>query len=257
MSNGLETILNEGRVFEPITAFVEQANISGMAAYQALCDEAARDYEGYWARLAREQIVWRKPFTKILNESSAPSCEWFSDGELNVSYNCLDRHLATQPDKTALIFEADDGTVTKITYRELHARVCQFSNALKLRNIKKNDRVVIYMPMSIEVVVAMQACARIGAIHSVVFGGFSSKSLHGRIENAEACAVITADAQMRGGKTIPLKLAVDEALSLGGCETVHTVMVYRRAGLDVQWDSRRDVWWHDAITNLSPICEPE
>jgi len=257
MSNGIETILNEGRVFEPTSAFVEQANVSGMAAYQALCDEAARDYEGYWARLAREQIVWRKPFTKILDESRAPTCEWFSDGELNVSYNCLDRHLATQPDKIALILEADDGTVTKISYRELHARVCQFSNALKLRNIKKNDRVVIYMPMSIEVVVAMQACARIGAIHSVVFGGFSSKSLHGRIENAEACAVITADAQMRGGKTIPLKLAVDEALSLGGCETVHTVMVYRRAGLDVQWDSRRDVWWHDAIANISPICEPE
>jgi acetyl-CoA synthetase len=257
MPTSIESILQETRVFQPADTFVEQANVSGMAAYQALCAEAAQDYEGYWARLAREHIVWHKPFGKVLDESRAPFYEWFADGELNVSYNCLDKHLATQPEKTALIFEADDGRVTTISYRELHARVCQFANALKSRNIRKGDRVVIYMPMSIEVVIAMQACARIGAIHSVVFGGFSSKSLNERIENARACAVITADAQMRGGKVIPLKSAVDEALSMGGCDSVHSVIVYKRAGSEVQWNANRDLWWHDVIAGLSFACEPE
>ncbi|MDP2804519.1 MAG: AMP-binding protein, partial [Gallionellaceae bacterium] len=169
----IESSLNETRVFKPSEAFVAQANVSGMAAHQAMSKAAHDDYEGYWAKLARENILWKKPFTKILDESNAPFFKWFEDGELNVSYNCLDKHLTTQPEKTALIFEADDGTVTKVNYRELHARVCQFANALKARGIKKGDRVVIYLPMSIEAVVAMQSCARIGAIHSVVFGGFS------------------------------------------------------------------------------------
>jgi len=257
MPTSIKSVLQETRVFQPANSFVEQANISGMAAYQALCMEAAQNYEGYWARLAREHIVWQKPFNTVLDESRAPFYEWFADGELNVSYNCLDKHLATQPEKTALIFEADDGQVTKISYRELHARVCQFANALKSRNIQKGDRVVIYMPMSIEVVVAMQACARIGAIHSVVFGGFSAKSLNERIENAQACAVITADAQLRGGKMMPLKPAVDEALSMGGCDSVHSVIVYKRAGNDVQWNAKHDLWWHDVIADLPLTCEPE
>ncbi len=257
MSTSIESILHETRVFQPAAAFVQQANVSGMAAYQALCKEATQDYEGFWARLAREHIVWRKPFHRVLDESRAPFCKWFEDGELNVSYNCLDRHLATQPEKTALIFEADDGKVSKITYRELHARVCQFANALKSRNINKGDRVVIYMPMSIEVVVAMQACARIGAIHSVVFGGFSAKSLNDRIVDAQACAVITADAQLRGGKTIPLKTAVDEALAMGNCGSVHSVIVYKRAGNDVQWNAQLDLWWHDVIAGQDKTCEPE
>ncbi len=257
MSTNIESILHETRVFQPAAAFVQQANVSGMAAYQALCKEAELDYEGFWARLAREHIVWRKPFHKVLDESRAPFCKWFEDGELNVSYNCLDRHLANQPEKTALIFEADDGKVSKITYRELHARVCQFANALKSRNINKGDRVVIYMPMSIEVVVAMQACARIGAIHSVVFGGFSAKSLNDRIVDAQACAVITADAQLRGGKTIPLKTAVDEALAMGNCGSVHSVIVYKRAGNDVQWNAQLDLWWHDVIAGQDKTCEPE
>jgi len=257
MPTSIESVLQENRIFQPANAFAEQANVSGMAAYQALCNEAAQNYEGYWARLAREHIVWHKSFNTVLDESNAPFYEWFADGELNVSYNCLDKHLATQPEKTALIFEADDGKVTKISYRELHGRVCQFANALKSRNIQKGDRVVIYMPMSIEVVVAMQACARIGAIHSVVFGGFSSKSLNDRIENAQACAVITADAQLRGGKMMPLKPAVDEALSMGGCDTVHSVIVYKRAGNDVQWNANHDLWWHEVIADLSFTCEPE
>jgi acetyl-CoA synthetase len=257
MSADIESVLNETRVFPPSDAFVQQANVSGMAAYQALADEAKRDYTGFWARLARENILWHKPFTKVLDESNAPFFKWFEDGELNVSHNCLDKHLATQPEKTALIFEADDGKVTRITYRELHARVCQFANSLKSRNIRSGDRVVIYMPMSIEVVVAMQACARIGAIHSVVFGGFSAQSLNERIEDARACAVITADAQMRGGKVMPLKSAVDDAIAKGGCEAVHSVIVYQRAGSEVQWNAQHDVWWHDVIAGQPASCEPE
>jgi acetyl-CoA synthetase len=257
MSTGIESVMHEIRVFPPTPAFVEQANVSGMAAYTALADAALQDYEGYWAKLARDNIVWHKPFTKVLNDSKAPFYQWFEDGELNVSYNCLDKHIATQGDKTALIFEADDGKVTKVTYRELLARVSQFANGLKARNIKKGDRVVIYLPMSIEAVVAMQACARIGAIHSVVFGGFSSQSLNERIGDAQACAVITADGQMRGGKVMALKNAVDEGIAMGGCDAVHSVIVYKRAGNDVQWNDKHDVWWHDVIAGQAEICEPE
>ena len=256
MSN-IESVLNEIRVFEPSAEFVNQANVSGMPAYQALCKAAEQDYPGFWANLARETLQWKKPFTKSLDESNAPFFKWFEDGELNVSYNCLDKHLATQPEKTAIIFESDDGKVSKVSYRELHGRVSQFANGLKSRGIKKGDRVVIYLPMSIEAVVAMQACARIGAIHSVVFGGFSAQSLHERITDAKACAVITADAQMRGGKLMPLKPIVDEALSLGGCESVHSVIVYRRAGNDVEWNDDRDIWWHDLFNSQPTHCEPE
>jgi acetyl-CoA synthetase len=256
MSN-IESVLNEQRVFEPSAQFVKQANVSGMAGYKALSDAAVKDYEGFWAKLARETVQWKKPFTKTLDQSNAPFFKWFEDGELNVSYNCLDKHLATQPDKIAIIFEADDGKVSQITYRELHGRVCQFANGLKSRGIKKGDRVVIYLPMSIEAVVAMQACARIGAIHSVVFGGFSAKSLHERITDAQACAVITADAQMRGGKLMPLKSIVDETLGLGNCESVHSVIVYRRAGNDVEWNDDLDIWWHDLFNSQRTHCDPE
>src|SRR5690242_226123 len=194
----IESVLTENRSFPPPASFAANANVSGMPAYQALCDEAAHDFEGFWARQARTNLLWHKPFTRTLDESNAPFFKWFPDGELNASYNCLDRHLETQPDKTAIIFEADDGKVTRITYRELHRKVCMLANGLKSRGIRKGDRVIIYMPMSVEVVVAMQACARIGAIHSVVFGGFSAKSIHERIIDAGAVAVITADEQMRG-----------------------------------------------------------
>jgi len=256
MSN-IESVLNEMRVFEPSAEFVNQANVSGMPAYQALCKAAEQDYPGFWANLARETLQWKRPFTKSLDESNAPFFKWFEDGELNISDNCLDKHLATQPEKTAIIFESDDGNVSKVSYRELHGRVSQFANGLKSRGIKKGDRVIIYLPMSIEAVVAMQACARIGAIHSVVFGGFSAQSLHERITDAKACAVITADAQMRGGKLMPLKPIVDEALSLGGCESVHSVIVYRRAGNNVEWDNDLDIWWHDLFNSQPPHCEPE
>ena len=255
--SGIQSVLHETRIFNPSDEFVRQANVSGMASYQALCKAAEQDYAGYWAKLARETLQWKKPFTKTLDESNAPFFKWFEDGELNVSWNCLDKHLASQPEKTAIIFEADDGAVTQINYRDLHARVCQFANGLKSRGIKKGDRVVVYMPMSIEVVIAMQACARIGAIHSVVFAGFSSKSLHERITDAQACAVITADAQMRGGKVMPLKPAVDEALAMGDCGMVHSVVVYRRAACETAWHAGRDVWWHDLVAGQCATCEPE
>lgn len=252
----IESILNETRLFPPSDAFRVQANVSGIEAYRALCAQAEQDYEGFWGAHARENLVWHKPFNQVLDESDAPFYRWFHDGEMNVSYNCLDKHLATRGDKTAIIFEADDGTVSKVSYQELHQRVCQFANGLKSLGIGKGDRVVIYLPMSVEAVVAMQACARIGAIHSVVFGGFSAKSLHERIIDAGARAVITADEGMRGGKAIPLKSAVDEALELGGCECIEKVVVYRRSGGAVQWDAQRDLWWHDLVQNQAHVCEP-
>ncbi|HEY8855840.1 MAG TPA: acetate--CoA ligase [Rugosibacter sp.] len=249
---------HSAHIYSPSPEVVSQATISGMAAYQALCREAEQDYTGYWARLAVDHVSWQKPFTQVLDESNAPFYQWFADGRLNVSYNCLDRHVARGlGDKVALIFEADDGQVTRVTYQELLRRVAQFANGLKARGIKKGDRVLIYMPMSVEGIVAMQACARIGAIHSVVFGGFSAKSVYERIVDAGAVAVITADGQCRGGKTIPLKPAVDEALSLGGCEFIRSVIVYRRTGGACAMTAGRDVLWDDVIAGQSDLCEPE
>jgi acetyl-CoA synthetase len=256
MSAQIESVLNETRVFPPSAEMVKQANVPGMAAYQALCNEAERDFEGFWGRLAKENLLWHKAFTKVLDESNAPFFKWFHDGELNASYNCLDRHLKTQPDKIAIIFEADDGKVTRVSYKELYHKVCQLANALKAHGIRKGDRVLIYMPMSIEVVVAMQACARIGATHSVVFGGFSAKSLQERIVDAGATEVITADGQFRGGKEIALKPAVDEAIAMGGCDKVRNVIVYKRTGTAVNMQAPRDKWWHDVIQGQAEDCEP-
>ncbi|HKB60276.1 MAG TPA: acetate--CoA ligase [Gallionellaceae bacterium] len=257
MSDKIESVLHETRLFPPSATFVAQANVSGMAAYRALADAAERDYPGYWADLARKNVTWQTPFTKTLDDSNAPFYKWFEDGKLNVSYNCLDRHLDTLGDKTAIIFEADDGKVSRVTYRELHGRVGHFANGLKSLGVKKGDRVVIYLPMSVEAVVAMQACARIGAIHSVVFGGFSSRSLQERIEDAKACVVITADAQYRGGKQMPLKSIVDEALEMPGCESVRNVIVYRRAGAAIAFNAPRDIWWHDLFNAQPTNCDPE
>jgi acetyl-CoA synthetase len=254
--SSIESVLSETRVFPPHDSFKQSATVSGMAAYEALCQAASEDYTGFWANLARAELDWHKPFSHVLDESGAPFYRWFHDGELNASYNCLDRHLASRGDKTALIFEGDDGNATHITYRQLHQRVCRFANVLKSQGIGLGDRVIIYLPMSIEAVVAMQACARIGAIHSVVFGGFSAKSLHERITDVGASLIITADGQFRGGKAMPLKPAVDESLTYGGCEGVKKVIVYKRTGGDVQWDGNRDVWWHELENAASDQCEP-
>ncbi|MGN1057566.1 MAG: acetate--CoA ligase [Comamonas sp.] len=256
-SSAIESVLVENRVFPPSEAVQKAARVSGMAAYQALCAEAEKDYEGYWARLARDNVVWTKPFTQVLDESNAPFYRWFADGELNASANCLDKHMGTPVEhKTAIIFEADDGQVTKITYRELLDRVSQFANGLKAQGIRKGDRVLIYMPMTIEGVVAMQACARIGATHSVVFGGFSAKAVQERIIDVGASAVITANYQKRGGKELPLKAIVDDALNLGGCESVKTVVVYERTPTACAMQAGRDITLSDFLQGQSSECAP-
>ena len=251
----IESVLTENRVFAPSAEFVNQANVSGMAAYNALCAEYATDYAGTWGKLARDLLVWHKPFTHTLNESQAPFYKWFEDGELNVSANCLDKHLNTIPNKTAIIFEADDGSCKHVTYKALYHQVCQFANGLKTLNLPIGSRVIIYLPMGIEAVVAMQACARLGLIHSVVFGGFSAKSIHERIIDAGAAALITSDGQYRGGKTLPLKQAVDEAIAMGGCDSVKKIIVLKKTGQDVAWNAN-DIWWSDLIANQADTCEP-
>jgi len=250
--------MSNTHLYPPPAALAQAAHVAGPEAYAALVAEAERDYEGYWARLAREFLTWKRPFTETLDESNAPFFRWFADGELNVSYNCLDRHVeAGKGDKTAIIFEADGGEVTRVSYAELLERTARLANALRARGVKKGDRVVIYMPMSIEGVVAMQACARIGATHSVVFGGFSAQSLRDRIEDAGAVFVITADEQVRGGKHLPLKAIVDEALSAGGGASIRGVIVYRRTGGKIAWVEGRDEWLHEVVADQSSTCEPE
>jgi acetyl-CoA synthetase len=256
--SAIESVLQERRIFPPSAKASAGAAISGMDAYRALTSEAERDYEGFWARLARETLSWHKPFTTVLDESNPPFYKWFEDGEINASYNCIDRHVeAGHGAKNAIIFEADDGAVVNVTYQDLLQRVSRFANALKKRGVKKGDRVVIYMPMSIEGVVAMQACARIGATHSVVFGGFSSKSLNERLVDVGAVALITADEQMRGGKALPLKSIADEAIAAGGCDAVKSVIVYKRTGGKTQWHEGRDLWMHELVEHESDQCEPE
>ncbi|OJU90264.1 MAG: acetate--CoA ligase [Burkholderiales bacterium 66-5] len=256
-SSAIDSVLVENRVFPPSEAMVRQANISGMEAYQAMCAEADKDFEGFWGNLARKNIVWTKPFTQVLDESNAPFYKWFADGELNVSANCLDKHMGTPVEnKTAIIFEADDGAVTKVSYKELLARVSQFANALKARGIGKGDRVILYMPMTIEGVVAMQACARLGIIHSVVFGGFSAKALQDRIVDVGAVAVITANYQMRGGKEMPLKTIVDDAIALGGCESVKNVFVYERTPTACAMTAGRDHTFAEVLKGQSTECAP-
>ncbi len=253
--SSIESVMHETRLFEPSDALKAQAAIPGMQAYQALCDEAERDYEGFWAKLAHDLLDWKKPFTQVLDDANPPFYRWFTDGELNASYNCLDRHLATRGDKTALIFEADNGEVTHVSYRELHQRVCRFANGLKKLGLQVGDRVLIYMPMGVEAITAMQACARLGLTHSVVFGGFSAKSLQERIQDTGARVVVTADGQFRGGRSLPLKSAVDEALQMPGCESVEKVVVFRRSGIDVAWHTN-NLWWHDLIADVADDCEP-
>jgi acetyl-CoA synthetase len=259
MSSTIESFLVENRVFPPDARAVKGARIDSMAAYEALCKEAADDFEGFWARLAKANVVWTKPFARTLDESNAPFYKWFDDGELNASANCLDKHIGTPVEnKTAIVFEADDGAVTQVTYKELLARVSQFANALKAQGIRKGDRVIIYMPMTIEGVVAMQACARIGATHSVVFGGFSAKALQERIIDAGAVAVITSNFQMRGGKELPLKTIVDDAIALGGCEaTLKTVLVFQRTASACNMVAGRDKTFDEVLKGQGSECPPE
>ncbi len=244
-------------IHHPPASFVEQATVAGMDAYHALCQHAEDDYIGFWATQANRLLSWNKPFTQTLNDSQAPFFKWFEDGTLNASYNCLDRHVEKGlGDKTAIIFEADGGEVTRTTYAQLLARTCQIANAMKDLGIQKGDRVIIYISMSIEGVAAMQACARIGATHSVVFGGFSAQSLRDRIEDTGAKMVITADQQVRGGKQLPLKAIVDEALSLGGCDSIKHVLVVKRTGADVAMTAGRDLWMAEVADKATTSFEP-
>jgi len=251
----IESVLQEKRRFEPQAEFRARARIKP-SDLEALQRHAAQDYVGFWADLARRELTWHRPFTIPFDDHHAPNYRWFIDGDLNVSYNVLDVNLEERGHKTAIIFEGEPGDSRRLSFRELHAEVCRFANALKSLGIHKGDRVVIYMPLVPEIIIAMHACARIGAVHSVVFGGFSALSLKDRIEDAGARLVITADGGHRGGHVIPLKATTDKALA-GGCPTIEKVIVYRRIGEAVPMHEGRDLWWHDLVTGQSPVCEPE
>jgi len=255
MSNNIKSVLKENRIFEPSDEFIAQANIKPADA-QRMYQKAEEDYTGFWGDLAKEYISWKTPFTTILDDNHAPHYQWFIDGKLNVSYNCIDRHIKDKADKIAIIFEGEPGDIRKISYRELLIEVSQFANALKAQGVQKGDRVIIYLPMVAEGIIAMQACARIGAIHSVVFGGFSSEALKERTNDAEAKIIITADGGYRGGKPVELKKAVDQAMELG-CPSVKKVIVLQRTNHGVDMQAGRDIWWHDVIDGQSTECEPE
>ncbi|HET9397029.1 MAG TPA: AMP-binding protein, partial [Nitrospiraceae bacterium] len=254
-TKSIESILLEERSFPPPDKFARQAHI-GPKDLEALRLKAAKDHVGFWADLAREELQWHEPFTETLDDSNAPNYRWFADGRLNVSVNCLDVHLEERGHETAIIFEGEPGDTRRLSFRELHAEVCRFANALRALDVEPGDRVVIYMPLIPEAVVAMYACARIGAVHSVVFGGFSALSLKDRIEDAGAKILVTADGGWRGGNVVPLKASADKALD-AGCPTIEKVVVVRRTGEPVPMDEERDVWWHDVLEGHAPVCEPE
>src|SRR3569833_3231018 len=250
----IDSVLQEERQFSPPPDFARRARIKSAADLNALHARAAADHAGFWADLARSELTWRTPFQTSLDASAAPRYQWFKDATLNASHTCPDRHLAARGDKTAFIFECEPGDTRRLSYRELHQEVCRFANALKGRGVTRGDRVVIYMPMIPEAIVAMQACARIGAIHSVVFGGFSAESLKDRIEDAGAKLLVTADGGHRGGKIVELKQAADKALS-HGCATIENVIVYKRTGHAAFMQAGRDLWWSDVVANQPDHCE--
>ena len=251
----IESILNESRSFPPSKEFSDQANINEAKA-EEMKKLAADDHIKYWAKLANEELHWSRPFSNTLDDSNAPNYEWFNDGEINASYNSLDVNVSKNPHKTAIIFEKEDGKSESITYKELLLKTSQFANGLKKIGVEPMDRVVIYMPMCPEAVIAMQACARIGAIHSVVFGGFSSNALKDRIEDAQSKIVITADGAFRGGGVIPLKQATDEAVSQSSFK-VNNVVVFKRTGENVNFNKGTDIWWEDLVADCDLVCEPK
>jgi acetyl-CoA synthetase len=254
-SDHIESVLGETRSFPPPPQFARHARLDA-EALAALHRQAEQDPLGFWAQLARTQLSWRRPFTVTLDESAAPNYRWFTDGELNVSWNCLDANLAERADKAAIVFEGEPGDTRRLSYGELHAEVCRLGNALRGLGVRAGDRVVIYMPLVPEAIIAMQACARIGAIHSVVFAGFSSVALQDRIEDAEATVVLTADGGWRGGQMVALKASVDKALG-AGCASVRSVVVLRRTGASVPMQPGRDHWWEQLTAGQPSQCEPE
>jgi acetyl-CoA synthetase len=251
-----EESMSKSRVHPVPDEIARQAHID-RDAYQRLYRRSIEDPEGFWAEQAEHFLDWFRPWQQVLDwDYRKPRIRWFEGGRLNACHNCLDRHLEDRADQTAIIWEGDDpGDDAHVTYRDLHERVCRLANALKDRGVKKGDRVAIYMPMIPEAAVAMLACARIGAVHSVVFGGFSPESLKDRILDSDCRVVITSDEGVRGGKHIPLKRNVDKALTQ--CPNVGTVFVVQRTGNDVPWDGERDIWYHEAVEGASSECEAE
>jgi len=251
----ITSMLDERRVFNPPKGFTEKAHIKSMDEYKKLYTKSDKDLEGFWAEEAKA-LHWYKKWDKVLDESKAPFVKWFSGGTTNISYNCLDRHLAKKGNKTALIWEGEPvGDAKKYTYKELHREVCKFANVLKSHGIKKGDRVNLYLPMIPELAIAMLACTRIGAIHSIVFGGFSAESLKDRIVDAGAKLLVTSDGSYRRGKAVPLKVNADSIL--GGCPTIEKVIVVKRTGLDIPMNQGKDLWWHDEMAKAKDTCEPE
>ncbi|MBI3598163.1 MAG: AMP-binding protein, partial [Nitrospirae bacterium] len=253
-SESITSVLKEKRVFKPKKEFTRDAIIKSRAAYQRLCNKAEKDPEGFWGNLARE-LVWAKPWKKIL-EWKLPYAKWFVGGKINVSYNCLDRHLATfRKNKAALIWEGEPGDSRTLTFQDLHREVCKFGNVLKNLGVAKGDRVAIYLPMIPELPIAMLACARIGAIHSVIFGGFSALAVRDRVNDAGAVLVITADGGFRKGAVVTLKEKVDEALK--ETPSAQKTIVVKRTKSDIVMQKGRDFWWHDLMVGASDKCNAE
>ncbi len=246
----IENLFTEERTFSPPAEFAARAN-AGPDIY----DEADKDWLGFWAKQARERITWYEEPTVILDDADAPFYRWFTDGKLNLSYNCLDRHLDTQGDKVAYHWVGEPGDTRTLTFRDLHAEVCRFANGLASLGVERGDRVAIYMGMIPELPVAMLACARLGAVHSVVFGGFSSDALADRIIDADAKVLITQDWSWRRGKEVPLKANSDVAVAR--CPSIEHVVVVRRTGTDVEFADGRDVWYHDVVADQAAEREPE
>ncbi|HEX2667267.1 MAG TPA: acetate--CoA ligase [Gammaproteobacteria bacterium] len=248
--------MSDDKVY-PVPARPVRAPLLDKARYQALYRRSVEDPEGFWAEQAKTFLDWEKPWDRVLKfDYHKAEIRWFEGGRLNVSANCLDRHLAKCGDQTAILWEGDDPRdQRRLTYRELHAEVCRLGNLLKRRGVKKGDRVCIYMPMVPEAAVAMLAAARIGAVHSVVFGGFSPESLKDRILDSDCRVLITSDEGLRGGKKIPLKANCDEALK--ACPNVHTLLVLKRTGGEIGWDAKRDIWYHETVPKESADCAPE
>ena len=248
--------MSEEHIYQVPESIAAHAHIDA-ARYQQMYKQSVDDPDGFWAEQAEKFVSWYKPWDKVLEwDYNEGKISWFEGAELNVCYNCVDRHLESRGDQTAIIWEGDDpGEDKKISYRELHSEVCRLANVLKARGVEKGDRVCIYLPMIPEAAYAMLACARIGAVHSVVFGGFSPESIKDRILDSDCRVVITADEGIRGGKAVPLKSNTDKALE--SCPNVHSVIVVRRTGGDVQWHAERDVWLHEIASTVDADCEPE
>jgi acetyl-CoA synthetase len=246
--------LHETRVFPPPADFAAKAHVRGMDAYQKLYRRSIEEPDAFWAEIAKE-LDWFAPWTKVL-EWKAPHAKWFVGGKLNLCHNCVDRHaLGTRAEKTAILWEGEPGEVRKLTFRELHGEVQRFANVLKSLGVKKGDRVAIYMGMTPELAIALLACARIGAVHSVIFGGFAANALVDRINDAQCVAVVTQDGSFRRGAEVKLKKVVDEALA--HCPSINKVVVYRRTGSDVEMKAGRDFWWHDLMEKAAPECPAE